>query len=168
VRRRICLLGVTLPLALGVAPAVAATSSSSKPVKPKPVKTVCTTNVGIMIASGGTEVTPPVQAGQEYGSAHCGPALGGGVQSDTFTVDDSGDTLAKFTWYLHTGTVHGTYDLTPQSGAFNFLAVDYTGTLKVKGGTGAFAGAKGTGTMTCSTADGIHTTCSDKVKLTQL
>lgn len=167
-RRRICLVGAALSaglLACAVAPALAATSSTTTP---KPIKTVCKTNVGIMIAPGGTDVTPPVQAGQEYGAARCGAVLGGGVQSDTFTTDDSGDTLATFTWYLHTGTVHGTYVLTPQEGTFNFLAVDYLGTMKVKGGTGAFAGAKGKGTMTCATLDGIHTTCTDKVKLVQL
>ena len=40
--------------------------------------------------------------------------------------------------------------------------------LTITGGTGTYAGAKGVGTMTCKTLDGIHTTCTDKLKLKQL
>lgn len=125
----------------------------------------CSTNTSIAVASGDTDVLPPVQQGSEYGTASCGK-LGRGVQSDSFNVPDSGDTIAKYWLYFPTGAVHGTYDLTPQPGTqVNFLETDWTGTLKVLGGTGAFKGAKGTGTMTCKTLDGIHTTCTDKLKL---
>jgi len=168
VRRRICMMGAVIsavPLTLGVAPAMAATS---KKAKPKPVETNCTTTVGIMIAPGDTALTPPVASGHEYGTAVCGKVLGRGVQSDTFTTPDSGDTVATFTFYLRGGTIRGTYDLTPQEGGLNFLETDYLGTLTVKGGSGLYAGAKGTGTSTCTSLDGIHTTCHDKLKLAQL
>jgi hypothetical protein len=166
VRRRISLAGAALsamPLALGV---TAATSTAARRSKSKPVTIVCKTEVGVMIAAGDTAVTPPAAQGSEYGRASCGKPLGAGAQSDRFTVPDSGDTLAKFTLYFPSGSLHGTYDLTPQSGDLNFLSVGYRGTVKVDGGTGTFQGMKGTGAMSCKTPDGIHTTCTDKFKLT--
>ena len=163
-RRRICLVGAALSvssLAFGAVTATAATKTALTHV-------TCTTNVGIMIAPGDTGVTPPAQQGTEYGSASCGRPLGHGVQANKFTIADSGDTVANYKLYFPTGTINGTYDLTPQESQFNFLEVDYLGTLKVTGGTGPFQGAKGTGTMTCQSLDGIHTTCKDKLKLKQL
>jgi hypothetical protein len=170
VRRRICLLGAALsasPLAFGVvAPAVANSKTTHKTTPAaKAGHVTCTTNVAVTIAAGDTGVTPPAQQGTEYGTASCGKLFGPGVQTDKFTVADTGDTVADYTLYFRTGSIHGTYDLTPQEGAFNFLAVDYLGTLKVAGGTGAFQGMKGTGDMTCTSLDGIHTTCKDKLKL---
>jgi hypothetical protein len=170
VRRRICMMGAALsaaPLALGVAPALAAKSTAKKP-KPKPVQTACTTNVGIMIPAGETGLTPPIAGGSEYGTAVCAKVFGRGVQSDNFTTPDSGDTAATFTLYFRRGTLRGSYDLTPQEGGLNFTETDYLGTLTVKGGTGLYQGAKGTGTMTCRSLDGIHTSCQDKLKLAQL
>jgi hypothetical protein len=170
VRRRICLVGAALsagPLTLGVAPALAAKSKANKQ-KPKPIVTACSTNVGIMIGAADTGVTPPVANGREYGTATCGKVLGPGVQSDTFTIPDSGDTVARFTLFFRSGELHGKYDLTPGEGSANFLESDFTGTMTVTGGSGAFFGAHGTGTMTCKTLDSIHTSCRDKLKLTQL
>ncbi|HUO73099.1 MAG TPA: hypothetical protein VMU39_20190 [Solirubrobacteraceae bacterium] len=170
-RRRICLAGATLsaiPLAFGVTAAMAASSKVTKHPKPKPVKPVkviCKTETTVTIAAGGSAVTPPVSQGSEYGSAACGKLLGSGVQADNFTVDDTGDTVATYTLYFPLGSIHGSYDLTPQEGSLNFLTVDYLGTLTVTGGTGAYQGMKGTGTMTCSSADGIHTSCTDTLEL---
>jgi hypothetical protein len=167
VKRRICLAGIALsaiPLAFGVTAASAA-KSKTKHAKVKPVAVFCKTNVGIMIASGQTTVTPPASQGSEYGSAACGKLFGNGIQADNFTIPDSGDTVASYKLYFPQGSVHGTYDLTPQEGSLNFLNVDYLGTLKVEGGTGIFKGMTGTGTMKCSSPDGIHTTCSDKFEL---
>jgi len=174
VRRRICLVSAALtasPLAFGVAPALAAkgtTAPKKKPVVVKPVITTCTTKTGVMISPTGTAVTPPVQAGHEYGTASCGNVLGHGIQGDTFNIADSGDTVATYTLWFRAGTIRGKYDLTPQEQSFNFLTASYLGTISVTGGTGQFFGAKGAGTMTCATADGIHTTCTDKLKLTKL
>jgi hypothetical protein len=73
--------------------------------------------------------------------------------------------------YFHTGAIHGQFKLIPQEGSFNgsnFNEVDWLGTLTILGGTGTYQGAKGTGTMKCKTLDGIHTTCTDKLKLTKL
>lgn len=163
-RRRICLVGAALSvcsLAFIAGPATAASAKSNSPVH----TVTCSTKTSISVANGQNDVLPPVSQGQEYGSAHCGGGLGGGVETDSFKVPLSGDTIAKYTIYLNAGTVHGTYDLTPTSGSLNFLETTWTGTLKVLGGTGAYKGAAGTGTLACKTLDGIHTTCTDKLKL---
>lgn len=164
-RRRLFVVGAALSvflLAIGVASATASKHKSKSSSKPATV--TCHAKTSIAPPDGQTGVTPPVSSGSEYGTAVCGK-LGHGVQSDRFNVPDSGDTLATFTWYLPTGTIHGKYDLTPQEGTLNFLAVTYVGTAKILGGTGAFAGTKGTGTMTCSSPDSVHTSCTDKLKL---
>lgn len=171
-RRRICVVGAALtvgPLAFGIT----AMSTQAKPKSkatptPKTTKVDCATNVSIAIPPGQTGVTPPVQQGSENGSAACGKLLGRGVQADNFTVPDSGDVVANYWMYFPTGAIHGTYDLTPQEGTFtgtNFSEVDYLGTLTVTGGTAGLQGMKGTGTMTCKSPDGIHTSCTDKLTL---
>ncbi len=166
-KRRICLLGAVAVSAMGMP---AATSTAAPKRKPRhralvTTKTQCKTQVGVMVASGESGVTPPVQSGREFGGATCGKPLGDGVQRDDFNVDDGGDTQATFTWFYRTGTLHGTYTLTPQEGSLNFLSVDYVGTLTVTGGTGTLKGVTGDGTMTCASADGIHTSCTTKLKL---
>jgi hypothetical protein len=164
VRRRICLVGAALsvcPLAFIAGNATAASTKSKSPV----TKVACASKTSIMVANGDTGVSPPVSQGSEYGPVQCGGTLGRGILSDSFTVPASGDTVAKYTMYFHTGTVHGTYDISPQPGSLNFLETDWTGTLKVLGGTGAYKAVTGTGTMTCKSLDGIHTTCADKLKL---
>jgi hypothetical protein len=169
VKRRICLAGAALslcPLALLAGSAGAATKAKPKTKSGGGTKIVCSTQTSVTIPSGADNVLPPASQGSEYGSAHCAGPLGGGVQQDNFNVPASGDTVAKYWMYFHTGTVHGTYDLTPFGGTSqNFLETDWTGTMKIVGGTGAFKGATGTGTMTCKTMDGIHTNCTDKLKL---
>jgi hypothetical protein len=62
-----------------------------------------------------------------YDVVSAGKLLGPGVQADKFMVADTGDTVATYTLFFRTGTIHGTYDLTPQEAAFNFLEVDYLG-----------------------------------------
>ena len=168
-RRRICLVAAlcVIPLASGVAASAAKTKTKTKSTKAKPTTVYCRTAVGLMIPAGQTEITPPASQGDEWGTASCGK-LGKGAQGDNFTVVDSGDSVGKFTWYLSTGTVSGTFDLTPQEGSLGsgFASVTYLGTLKVTGATGTLVGVKGTGTMNCSSPDSIHTSCTDKLKLT--
>jgi hypothetical protein len=166
VKRVIRVAGVassTAALIIGATTAAAAVHKS-KPAKAAAVSVKCTTKVGVMVADGDTSVTPPVEQGSEYGTALCSK-LGTGVQGDSFTIADSGNTEANFTWYLRTGTVSGKYEVTPQEGTLNFLNVTYSGTLTVTGGTGTLHGIKGSGTMTCASQDGIHTSCTDKLKV---
>ncbi len=160
-RRRICLVGAALSVCLLASVAGTAIAASGKSM----TKVACVTKTSISIASGDTGVLPPVAQGSEFGTVSCNKMFGGGVQKDTFTVPTTGDTMAKYALYFATGTIHGTYDLTPQSSSLNFLADNWTGTLKVLGGTGAYKGVTGTGTMACSSLDEIHTTCTDKLKL---
>ena len=167
-RRRICLVGAALslcPLAFVAGPAVAATGHRSKHNSAAAKAVTCAAKTSIMIASGDTQVLPPAQQGGEYGIVRCAKMLGSGVQADTFTVPASGDTIAKFAMYFGTGMVKGTYDLTPQSTGLNFLETDWTGTMKILGGTGAYKGVTGAGKMVCKSMDGIHTTCTDRLKL---
>jgi hypothetical protein len=164
VRRRICQAAAALsvvPLAFGVAAAAAHTQAA-----PATTKVACKTSLSIAIAPGATSVDANnVQSGHEYGSATCGKLLGQGVQADRFSTDSSGIIVVKYTLYFATGTLHGTYELTAQNDSLNFTASDYVGKLTVKGGTGTYKGMTGTGTMTCSTPDGIHSACTTHLKL---
>ena len=79
--------------------------------------------------------------------------------------------MGSFRTYFPTGMLRGTYTLFPQPGTFDansFNTTTYLGVMKITGGTGAFQNAKGTGTMKCKSIDGIHTTCTNRLKLTQL
>jgi hypothetical protein len=180
VRRRICTIGAILSVAslvFGGVAAAAVKRAAKHGAKPKPVgfkpvaKSTCKTDTGITVARGDNTVTPPVANGVEFGSARCGKLFGKGVERDSFQVPDSGENKATYVLYFPTGTIHGKYVLTPQEGDFgpsSFTETDYLGTLTITGGTGTYKGAKGVGTMTCKTLDGIHTTCTDKLKLARL
>ena len=134
--------------------------------KPGGAPVICRESVSIAIPSGQTGVIIPVAGGNDYGPVRCNKLFGAGVTTDTFTVPDSGDTVGKWVSYFDNGTVRGTYDLIPQEGSLaNPAAVDYLGTVKLTGGTGAYAGMTGKGTSTCTSTDGIHTTCTEKLKL---
>ncbi len=162
-RRRICLVGAALSVCSLALVASSATAAGTHSKTGQSV--VCKTKTGIMIPAGGTSVSPPAQQGTEYGSVRCAKLFGSGVQWDSFTVPASGDTIAEYALYFRTGTLYGKYDLTPQGDSLNFLETDWTGTIKVVGGTGAFKGITGAGTMVCKTLDGIHSTCTDRLKL---
>jgi hypothetical protein len=151
-----------------VAGTALAASSKSSAKATKATKVSCSVSTSIAVAKGQSDVLPPMAQGDEYGPAKCGSLLGAGVQKDSFTVPTSGDTVAKYVMYFNTGTIHGTYDLTPQSSSLNFLATSWTGTLKVLGGIGAYKGVTGTGKMKCGSPDGVHTSCTDKLKLKKL
>ena len=93
-RRRICLVGAALSVCLLASVAGTAIAASGKSTG-KATKVSCVTNTSITIASGDTDVLPPVAQGSEFGTASCDTMLGGGVQWDTFTVPTSGDTIGE-------------------------------------------------------------------------
>ncbi len=175
--RRICLVGAAIavgPLAAGIAIAPAAAKTHKHTVKatpkPKTISTSCSSYVSIVVAPGDSGVTPPVSDGKQYGPVRCGP-LGLGVEEDVFSLQDSGDSAGTFVQFFGAGTIHGTFDITPSdnqppSDTNTFAATNFTGTSKILGGTGAYHGATGSVELTCTTQDGIHTSCTDKVKLT--
>lgn len=174
-KRRICLVGATLAagsLMAGMAIDSAATAKvvKKKSQTPVVVTVTCSTAVTTEIPAGETQFTPPATQGTDYGTVKCGGRrFPQGVQSDTWTVPDSGDTVGSYRQYFNQGTIHGGFDLTPTESQTptqdNIAATDYTGTVTVTGGTGVYTGVKGTGTSTCSSPDDIHLRCLVKLKL---
>lgn len=173
--RRICLVGTAIAvgsLAVGV---VAAPAASHKAAKTKPTAkvtaVVCTSDLATAIPAGDTQIIPPVSDGTQYGSVRCNKGLGSGVQTNSFTILDSGNMQGQFKLYLGTGTVHGKFNLTPAEGppltTDTFQSVTYTGTVTVAGGTGTYLHAKpkGIGTLSCTTPDGVHMSCTDRFKV---
>jgi hypothetical protein len=174
VKRRIYRLVVAtgiVSLIVGAALVPAASSKTPKAHKQKPVAVTCRTSVSTQVPAGQTEVIPPESQGTNYGTADCPKLLGSGMEVDQFTVPDTGDTVGSFTYYFDTGTIHGTFDLTPQEGSLGstgtgFAETDYTGVVTVTRGSGIFAHYKGSGTSVCVSPDGVHMTCTEKLKIT--
>jgi hypothetical protein len=173
--RRICLAVAAVAasaLAVGAEIASAAGTSAAKPKKPKPSVLRCHISMSTTPPEGSNTVDQPPSEGKQYGPASCPTkSFGHGVESDTFTVPDSGDTVGKYVQYFHNGSVTGTFDLTPNNDSGlsdqTFTSESWTGTVTVTGGTGAFTDIKGkkAGVMTCTSTDSVHLTCTEKVKV---
>jgi hypothetical protein len=173
VKRRICIVGTALaavPLAVGLSGTAAGAKTAPTP---NAVVVTCHLSLGTVPPAGQPSVDQPPAKGTQYGPVRC-KTFGSGVMQDSFKVPDSGDTVGKYWQYFGNGTVHGTFDLTPTeaSGALSstsFSNEAWAGKVTVTGGTGAFAGAKGKkGTMKCTSADTVHLSCTEKIKLTSL
>jgi hypothetical protein len=176
--KRICLLGATIAavLIIGVASALAATSHASKGGKkskaPSPVttKVSCASSLILQVPAGATDVSPASLEGTEMGTTNCAP-VGKGVEVESFTTEDSGDITGKWQSWFKTGSVFGTFTMTPSDNnppttTTSFSQASYTGTFAVTNGTGTFAKAAGTGTLACSTQDSVHFACKQKGKVT--
>lgn len=114
-------------------------------------------------------LSPGKLKGAYLGAEKCPAPYGNGLQGSTFdeTVKSDGTIISKGTFknYYNTGTEHGAYTLTGKftSGGKG----QFSGPVKITGGTGAFAGAKAAGKLTCVTAnDGDTTACVAVVKNT--
>ncbi len=161
-------------LAIGVGLAAAANPKASSTSTTKPITLNCKVSLTTEPPAGSNTVNQPASQGSQYGPIHCSPgAFGGGVESDSFTVPDSGDTVGTYTQYFNAGTVKGSFDWTPQESppitGSNFESQSWTGTVTVTGGTGVYKGIKGkknTGVMNCSSDDSVHLTCTEKIKVT--
>jgi hypothetical protein len=172
VRRRICLVGTALaavPLAVGIGVAGVAGAAT------KPLVLRCHMTLSTVPPAGSAAVDQPPSQGDQYGPVHCGGAvLGSGVQKNSFTVPDTGDTVGTYAQYFNAGSIHGKFDLTPVSGSGDLTTVGFTnqswvGTVTVLGGTGAYAGAAGKkGVLKCTSGDSVHLTCTEKLPLTKL
>ena len=113
-----CLVGAAIAigtLGAGAAAGVAAPKHRAGQKARLTVKATCKTEVAVMVAAGDSSVTPPVEAGQEYGSANCGKPMGDGVQRDQFDVTSGGDTES---------TVHVVF---PDRDTARYLPADATG-----------------------------------------
>jgi hypothetical protein len=124
--------------------------------------------------AGDNAVFQPAASGDQFGPVNCRPfggsGFGGGIIANAFTVPDSGDLVGKYTQYFKAGSVSGSFDLVPQESDFtstNFASQAWVGTIKVKRGTAIYSGIKEKkiGTMTCTTPDSVHFTCTERVKL---
>jgi hypothetical protein len=175
--KRICLLGTAIAavLILGVATAMAASSHASKGGKksktPSTVttKVSCTSSLVVQVAPGATDVTAASQQGSWMGTSTC-PGIGHGVVSESYTTEDSGDISGKWQAWFNTGSVFGTFTLTPDDNApptttTSFSQASYTGAFVIKNGTGVYARATGTGTLKCSTQDSVHFSCKQAGKV---
>lgn len=147
---------------------IASAASSSTP---KAVTLKCQVSLTTVAPSGSQVVDVPPSGGTQYGPAKCTPRLGRGIQSDSFTIPDSGDMVGSYTQYLSTGTVRGKFDLSPLPGAppstASFQSQSWSGTVTVTGGTGPYAKATGKkGALSCTSPDSVHLRCTEKVKVT--
>jgi hypothetical protein len=153
-------------LSVGVAESVAAGKGG------KGAKATCKIALTTQIPAGSTTATPATESGTQFGTTQCQKALGGGVQADTFNLMSSGDLQGKYKQYFDLGSLGGSYTLTPVGSAptsqTTFSTQSYTGKVRISTGTGAYQRVRGTGTLSCSSGDGVHFSCSEKVGLSRL
>lgn len=135
-------------------------------------KATCKLALTTQIPSGTTTATPATETGTQFGRAQCHGAFSGGVQADTFNLMSTGDLQGKYKQYFDLGSLAGSYTLAPVGGSppsqTTFSTTSYTGRARIAAGTGTYRGAHGTGTLHCSSADGVHFTCSEKIRLTRM
>jgi hypothetical protein len=175
--KRICLLGTAIAavLILGVATAMAAGSHASKGGKksktPSTIttKVSCSSSLTLQVAPGNTDVAAASEQGSWAGPSTCSP-IGRGVVWQSYTTADSGDLSGNWQAWFNTGSVFGTFTLTPDDNgppptSTSFSQASYTGTFVVKSGSGAFAKATGTGTLKCSSQDSVHFACKQNGKV---
>jgi hypothetical protein len=179
--KRICLagaaiaglltIGATTAPALTTHAAFAAAAGKKKTTKPTTIASKLTCSLGLtnQVPSGSVTVTQGAVDGTQSGKARCGSPLGSGLQVDSFTSDSGGTLSGTYQQYFNAGTVYGAYTLVPNDTqpptTTSFASASYTGTLTIKNGTGVDKKAVGTATLTCTTADAVHYTCTEKVKL---
>jgi hypothetical protein len=173
--KRIGLVGFAIAslLIIGVATALAATPHASKK-KSKPsavtVKTSCKSSLALQVPAGATTVSQGSPDGTEWGTSRCA-SVGSGPAWMSFTTDDSGDQSGKFQQWFSDGTVFGTFTLVPNDQGppttTTFAASSWTGKIAVSGGNGAEKQSTGAGTLACATADAVHFTCTEKLKLVE-
>lgn len=178
-KRRICIVGAAIaatPFALWIGVLPAQAKKPTKPTKTAPAAKgtllKCSISLNTAPPPGSATVAQPPSQGEQFGPIHCPPVgtYGPGVEADSFTVPASGDTVGSYAQYFNEGSIRGKFDLTPSEGVLsptNFTGQSWTGTVTVTGGTGKYAGAKGTkGTLTCTSPDSVHLTCVEKIRLT--
>jgi hypothetical protein len=112
--------------------------------------------------------TPGKLTGFDLGFVACTGPFGAGVQSDSYKETVNGKTgkitsKGGFKDYYNTGTVHGVYKL---SGKLSSATTGtFKGSVAITGGTGAFKGASGGGTLSCVTHNGGKSnTCTATIK----
>jgi hypothetical protein len=160
--------------AASAAAAAPATSQKHLTTTTKTVSASATCKVSLTTAAptGSIDITAGGDSGSQFGKQACGTPLGAGLSHATFALDDAGDLSGSIQHWFPTGQVFGTYTMAPGAAsgpptATSFGQASYDGTVTIKGGTGALKGATGTGTISCSTNDAVHYSCTEKLKLAQ-
>ena len=164
------LVALALTTSLAVGPAATARTTHRHPAAKRTVSVTCQSSLQDQIDSTGVPVSTSAPSGSQYGPVQCSQLFSPGVEATTFTTDDSGDMTGTFRDYFDAGTLRGTYALTQddsgdQPSTDNFTTVSYAGTVTIAGGTGVERGTSGTGTLSCTSQDGLHLSCTEHLKL---
>lgn len=148
----------------------AAGASAAAPAAGKTMVLHCSMKLTVAPPAGGAAVTQPPDGGWQYGHGLC-PTAGFGAAgvASPFTIPITDDMVGKYVLYFAAGTVRGKFNLVPQEGDIsNFLAESWLGVMKVTSGTGIYKGIKALkapGTMSCSSPDTVHLTCTMRDKV---
>jgi hypothetical protein len=136
------------------------------------VKSTCKFVLTTVPPSGSSTVEPGTASGFQYGATRCsGAGLSAGVARDQYSTTDAGDLTGRIQQWFRGGTVYGTFDLAPNPASgppttTSFAAASYTGTVKYTNAQGLLRGTTATGTLSCSTNDSTHYSCTEDLKLT--
>jgi hypothetical protein len=131
----------------------------------------CKLLVSDAIPQNATTVALPLVAGVQYGSVSCNKGLGNGLTALTVKLNQlSGSISGSIYTYFAFGSIDGKYTLTesaaqPSPTPYVFGNADYSGKTKMTAGSGAYAGATGTGKIRCDTNDSIHFSCEVRLKV---
>lgn len=148
--------------------------AAPKPAKKAVKGTLVTCHASIVqqLGASDTGLVPVPTQGAYIGTVSCDKAFGAGMQAAAFKLQDDGSLRGANLLYFDTGTVRGRFTLVPADSSptysATFAAVDYTGTITVAGGTGAFKGAQGKGTLKCTSPDSLHLSCTEKLRMTKV
>jgi hypothetical protein len=159
-----------LGVATGLTQAASTTSPASTTTTPTtttkaPAKAMATTRkVTCKVTLVATASS--IDAAENFGRLSCSAPLRKGVQHDTAKITGTGSTAGAYngamTLFFGTGTLRGTYKT---SFTVAERTVTYDGTLRISSGTGEFKGVTGTGTITGTSSDAVHSRLTDKLAL---
>jgi hypothetical protein len=123
-------------------------------------------------------IPQPAPTAANYGSTNCGKPFGFGVQKDSSTVTATSLTTGvfegPFKMFFDTGTIKGRFRISyvttlapPVAPATlpTLAGVDYTGTIVVTGGSGAWRRIRGGGTVTGHSPDAKRTSLTEMLTL---
>jgi hypothetical protein len=140
------------------------TTTTTKQPAPKAKAKATTKTVNCKAAL--VAAKPPVSSAENFGNLTCSTPFGKGVQHDTSTVTRTSQTAGAFSGpvklFFNTGTLRGSYKMSFTVANKN---ITYDGTMKISSGTGEFSGVTGTGTMTGTSDDAVHSAITEKLTL---